>query len=286
MFKHLVSIFLIFFSFYGYAGENGLSHSVLVTVSPFKFFVEKIAGNSVKVEVLVPPGASSHTYEPAPKQVLAAGNTDIWFRIGEPFETRVLDSFKAHNKRLQIVDLRQGLDMINYGKNDDHKHCCHTSGQDLHIWLSPQMAKIEAQTIHQALVKTYPEHKELYDNNLKDFLQELDELNRYITVKLSNLKTRLILVSHPAYAYFCRDYNLVQLSIEFEGRDPTPKQLTEVMAKARQARIDKVFIQMQYPSKGARLIAKEIGARVIELDPYSEHYMDSMRRIADSIASP
>jgi zinc transport system substrate-binding protein len=93
------------------------------------------------------------------------------------------------------------------------------------------------------------------------------------------------MVSHPAYAYFCRDYQLKQLSIEFEGKDPSPRQLTSVLTRARQAGIKTVFIQMQYNNKGAQLIAKELGAKIVTLDPYAENYFIMMREIASHFAA-
>jgi zinc transport system substrate-binding protein len=98
------------------------------------------------------------------------------------------------------------------------------------------------------------------------------------------LDNRTILVAHPAYGYFCRDYQLRQISIEFEGKDPTPRQLTKVLEDARQNQIKKVFIQKQYSNKGARLIASTLNASVINLDPYSENYFSSMLEIAQQIS--
>jgi zinc transport system substrate-binding protein len=102
---------------------------------------------------------------------------------------------------------------------------------------------------------------------------------------MNNSSKNIIMVSHPAYAYFARDYGLTQLSIEFEGRDPTPQQLTRVLEQARKAKIKKIFIQMQYNAKGARLIAKELGAEVVTLDPYSKNYFESMIQIANQFAN-
>jgi zinc transport system substrate-binding protein len=113
----------------------------------------------------------------------------------------------------------------------------------------------------------------------------LDALNTHIQQSLAHLQPRVIMVSHPAYGYFCRDYRLKQLSVEFDGKDPTPRQLTTVIQEARHYGIKKVFIQPQYNNKGARLIAEQINARVETLDPYSENYLDSMREIAQAFAA-
>ncbi len=266
--------------------DTAPSRHVLVSVAPHKFFVEKIADGTVTIGLMVPAGSSAHTFEPTPKQMMAASQADLWFCLGESFETRAIKALTAHNPNLQIIDLRQGVDMISADPHSGSTcHCCHANGQDLHIWLSARQAKIQAATIATALSQRYPEHAARYQTALAAFVLELDKLDSQIQAILKPLKQRMVMVSHPAYAYFCRDYDLTQLSIEFEGKDPTPYQLTAILNKARAAHIKKVFIQAQYSSKGARLFAKELGAEVVMLDPYAEDYLNSMLEIARRFAT-
>lgn len=100
------------------------------------------------------------------------------------------------------------------------------------------------------------------------------------------MPTRTVMVGHPAYAYMARDYDFKQLSVEMEGRDPSPQQLTNILNEARAAKIKKIFTQPQYSNKGAKLIAEEIGAQIVTLDPYSADYLNSMLNIANAFASP
>lgn len=288
-FYHLLTqlrcVFLLTLAFsYSCLWAGTPSHHVLVSVAPHQFFVEKIAGDTVTVGLMVPAGASAHTFEPTPKQVMAASRADIWFRIGEGFETRALKALKSYHPELDVVDLREGLAMITADPNSGCC-CCHANSQDLHIWLSARQAKIQAKTIAKILIQHYPEHAERYQKTLETFLKELDALDEQISAMLKPLCNRLILVSHPAYAYFCRDYQLSQISIEFEGKDPTPQQLNNLLIKVRSACINKVFVQAQYSSKGARLVAKELNAKVVMLDPYSGDYINSMLVIARQFAA-
>lgn len=259
------------------------SHHVLVSVAPYKFFVEKIAGNTVSVGLMVPAGASAHTYEPTPKEMLAASHADGWFLLGESFEARAAAAIQSHKPDITFFDLREGISLI----TDPRQlcSCCRHTGQDLHIWLSPRQSKIQAKTIAAGLTALYPEHRSLYEENLKKFLGELDVLDQDIAVMLKPLQNRLMMVSHPAYAYFCRDYGLEQLSIEFEGKDPTPRQLTHVLLTAREHHVKTIFTQIQYSSKGARMVASQLNAKVMNLDPYAEDYFYSLRTIAKAIAS-
>lgn len=277
-----LTVFFVFTSFCLFAEtKQESSHYVLVSVSPHRFFVKKIAGNTLDVGLMVPAGASAHTYDPTPKQMIAASNADIWFRIGENFEDKAIRALRQQTPKMRIVDLRENLDLIS-----DPTHICmhHKGCMDLHFWLSPKLAKTQAETIAKALIELYPENADLYKQNLQQFQKELDDLDQEIAHGLTNLKSRTIMVSHPAYGYFARDYGLNQFSIEFEGKDPTPQQLTRILNEARKQNIQTVFIQPQYSSKGAKLIAEQIKARVVTLDPYSEDFYTTLRNITKSIS--
>lgn len=289
MLMRCIALFLFFLGNGAlFAQESSGKPYVLVSVAPHKFFAEKIAGDTLIVELMVPAGASSHTFEPTPKQMLNASHADIWFQIGEGFEPRASRALMSHNSGMQLVDLRKGLDLI-YDSDCSKGHCHHCAAHadcvDPHFWLSARQAKIQAKTIADALSQRYPQNANLYAQNLKSLTQQLDALDAEITTLLAPLKNRTVMVSHPAYAYFCRDYNLQQLSIEFEGKDPSPQQLTKILTQARKENIKTIFIQMQYNNKGARLIANEIGAKVVTLDPYAEQYFETMRDIARHFAA-
>jgi zinc transport system substrate-binding protein len=256
---------------------------VLVSVAPHKFFVEKIAKNTVEVHMMVPAGASAHTYEPTPRQMVTASKADLWFRIGEPFENRAIQALKSHRPTLEVVDLRHGLDLISHDHHHGHGSCC-PGAVDLHFWLSARQAQIQAQTIADALGKAFPGFANTYKTNMEAFQQELKDLDAKIQSILEPLRNRNILVSHPAYAYFCRDYDLKQYAIEVEGKDPTPQQMTKLLNTAKQLNIRSIFIQMQYNNKAAKLVADTLGAHLIVLDPYSERYFDSMLEIAHAFA--
>lgn len=262
--------------------------SVIVSVAPHKFFVEQIAKDSVTVRVMVPASATPHSYEPPPKQILEASRADIWFRIGEGFEKKAIEAIEAHRKDFVVVDLRKGLSLIlahcdPHGDPYSNHHgdkCCCADGADLHIWLSLRLAQIQADTIAEALSQRYPEKAAFFAENLKAFKRTLIALDSDFKGLLAPVKGKTLLVSHPAYAYFCRDYDLYQMSLESEGKEPTPRTMTALIDKARALHIRTIFTQAQYGVKGAKLVAELLGARVVSLDPYSEDYLSSMKEIA------
>jgi zinc transport system substrate-binding protein len=248
---------------------------VIVTVAPSKFVVQKIAENTVDVEPFVPAGASPHSYEPTPRQLIDAASGIIWFRIGEGFEGRAIDVIK---RRCKIVNLRDGLPLL----KEKGCSCCHHDPYDPHIWLSIPLLKIQAKNIKNVLAEVFPEHAALYEKNLQAFLSELDQADDQIRTVIQNSKRRYILVTHPAFAYFCRDYGITQLSIEIDGKEPTAKQMTELLELARKEKIDRIFLEPQHNTKGGFRIAEELGVPVVWLDPYKENVLENLKTIANA----
>lgn len=255
---------------------------VLVSVAPYRYFVKQIAGDLVDIDLMVPEASSAHTFEPTPKQMISSSQASLWFRIGEPFEAKALNTLLNFNPKMQVVDLREGVTLLH--GSCKHAHADGHCGADLHLWLSPKIAKIQAKVIANGLIRRFPEHKEKFQNNLNVFLTELTSLDQFIAETLRLVTNRTLIVSHPAYAYFCQDYHFIQLSIEFEGRDPTARQLTTLLTSAKDSKVHYILIQPQYSDKAARLIGGQIGAKLITLDPYSENYDATLRLIATTIA--
>ncbi len=248
---------------------------VLVTIPPIKFFVEAIGGDHVEVETLIPSGAGAHTYEPTPRQVQAASTATLWLTIGEPLEERV----HAALPNLQVVDLRQGIDLL--GSHCGHAGCA--TGTDPHFWLSPRAAKIFARTIADALINQREADRAAINARLQYLETKLDTLDQKLTKQLAPCKGKTILISHPALGYFCRDYHLHQLSIEFEGKEPSPKQLARVVKEARSAQVKNLILDTQYSAKGGRLVAQQLDLPICPFDPLSEEYFTNMHRLANCV---
>ena len=259
---------------------------VLVTSSPYHSFVSRIAQDTVSVLTLVPPQANLHTYEPKAKQILDAQKSIIWFQTGEPIEKRFLSSIEKADINRANVDLRNGVALMSV---DPHSSCCHhhvhdSVAMDLHVWLSPKMVKKQIQTIGLALIKEFPEHESLYRKNLNSLVREVEALDKEITAILKDAKNKSIVVSHPAYSYFCRDYHLKQIPLEFEGKDLTVKQLTKTLNEIKARDIKILYGQKQLSNRGAHQIAKSLGLEVIVLDPFDEDYLVNMKKIALAFA--
>lgn len=260
---------------------------VLVSIPPYLYFVETLTGGELKAISLVPEGANPHLYEPTPKQVHRAKQSKVWIRLSESFENKIGRSLLAQNKELIIVNLANSRAISYIYEEKSSCSCGHShESKDLHIWLSLREAKIQAKLIAEALIQAFPDRKDLIQKNLLTLQDQFSQKDLSFAEKLLPYKNDSLLVSHPAFGYFCRDYDLNQISIETEGKDPLPQKLASILELSKTTPIRTVFTQAQYNNKGAEMIAKQLQMKTHEIDPYSSDYLKNLEQIVQDIVDP
>ena len=251
--------------------------SVFVSIAPQKYFVERIGGDEVQVEVMVKPGESPATFNPNPKKMSHLANAKIYFSIGVPFEKVWISRIKNIQQELKVIPLN-----INTNAAPSSHH--HHDEGDPHIWLSPPLVKIMVGEIEAALSRQRPEKSVFFKNNYQTLIKEIDKLDQEIRQIFAKGKNHTFMVFHPAWTYFAEAYGLKQISIEHEGKEPGPRSLQEIINTGKKLNIKVIFVQKQFGISAAKKIAKMIGATVREMDPLAENYMDSMRNTAKAIS--
>ena len=274
---------------------------ITVSILPQKYFVERIGGDTVEVNVMVEPGASPATYEPKPEQMKALSDAEAYLRIGVPFEKSWMSRIESANQQMKLVDLTQGIDRRemshhhhhegeahnhdhHHGK-EEHDHDHHeeekeTANLDPHIWLSPELVKKQAETIYTALVELNPEKETYYQENLTEFISDLENLDQNIEETLTDLEQRTFMVFHPSWGYFAEEYNLEMIPIEVGGTEPSAAELSQFIKEAKAEEISVIFVQPQFGVRSAEAIAKSVNAEVLEIDPLAENWLENMQSVA------
>jgi zinc transport system substrate-binding protein len=271
---------------------NGEKIIVACTIPPQEEFIRAVGGDRVNVIVMVPQGASPHSYEPEPSQIRALEDADLYIALGSgiEFENRWLDRIRGMNPDLQIINSSKSLTLL---ENPEHSHQDgtgyetgdhHEEGEtDPHVWLSPANVASMINTTCDALSVRDPTSSAIFGAGRDQYLVELERLDRSIREHLSPLRNRTILVYHPAFGYFCRDYDLVQKSVESEGKEPTGQEIASLIQLAREEGIRVVFTEPGYSPANARTIADAIDGSVIEISPLEKDYLANMKTIAANI---
>jgi zinc transport system substrate-binding protein len=271
--------------------QSASADGLIVTVSilPQQYFVERIGGERVKVNVMVAPGDSPHNYEPKPEQMTALSQSAAYFSIGVDFEGAWLDKIAAANPNMLMVDTIADVERLpmaahsHEGEEDhdeDEEH--EEDGLDPHVWTSPELVKIMSQSICAALAQLDPDHQAEYQKNLDQFVQEIDTLEAEIRQDLAGLEGKKFFVFHPAWGYFANDFGLEQIPIETGGTEPSAKELAALIDEARHEGVRVIFVQPEMSTKAAETIAAEIGGSVVPISPLAYDWMSNLSLVAEA----
>lgn len=272
--------------------------SFYVSILPQKYFVERITDELFEVQVLVEPGASPTTYEPTAKQMVGLSKAQALFTIGVAFEEQLIPKIRGQYKELDIVatdsnvpkrrpesfvELFKPADLNMLTPKANSHNQAHDSF-DPHIWLSPDLVKLQLAEITDYFVEHFPQHTELFLNNRDLFYEDLDEVSDLINNIFSTVENKEFLCFHPAWGYFAKQFGLKQIPIEIEGKEPTPQEQHKIIEFVQARGIKIVFVQEQFDKRVAQAIAEQIGGQVVAINPLSENYLENLHEIATKLA--
>lgn len=255
--------------------SQSAENTIYVSIAPLKPIIEGIVGEDYKVEILVPIGASPETFEPTPKQFIALNESKLVFGTGLlDFEKSLLEKIHDQSK---VINLSLGIQTIAGSCSHTHhgKHCHH--GVDPHIWCSPKSLNIIANNANNAIVAHIPDKD--YSANYSILKEKLTALDADIAQLCNGASLPYFIIYHPALTYLARDYNLEQVAIEDEGKEPSAKRIAQIIDRARKDGIKRVFYQSEFPKSSVDIVAEDIGAEAVEINPLAENTFENIRHI-------
>ena len=261
---------------HSYGDEIPSRKQVLVSIVPYKFLVEQIAGDTCQVFSIVTDNRDPHNYELPPKYIEKIRQVKLWFRIGEGFE-RTCERIISCKQ----VDLAANIDKIMNGS------CCQRFlNFDTHTWLSPKNLKIQIESITESLIEMSPEHEALYRKNSLLLQDKLDQLDQKVSSIVSEASQRNILVTHGAFAYFCRDYGFTQHTIERPNHSElSPKDIVRVERTILDHNLHSVILLKHAGKRSSAALVRKFNMTPIILDPYAEDIFTNLIAIATAFAS-
>ncbi len=254
---------------------------VSVSIVPLQYFVDRLTGEAVEVNVMVPPGASHATYSPSTSQLQKLSDSQLYFRIGHlGYEKAFMHRLQAINPDMHVVNLSDDVRLIR-GEEIDHGDHVHEGGIDPHIWMSPRVMLDRLPAIKEALIATYPEMEEQIASNADALRADMEVLDERLRELAGQMRQKTFLIFHPALTYMARDYGLHQIPIERHGKEPSPSLLRHVIAEAREHGASVIFIQQEFDMRSAELVSGEADVKMVRINPLAYDWFDSIDHIMD-----
>ena len=253
-----------------------------VTIEPLRYFTEAIGGDYFQVISMVPKGSNPESYDPAPQQLIDLSKSQAYFRIGYiGFEQSWMKKLEANAPNMKVFDTSKGIDLIQ-GEGHWHGDHFHEGGVEPHTWNSTKNASIIADNICQALCELDTEHQAYYKHRTDSLKQLIDQTDKEIRSLLEEADSTF-LIYHPALSYFARDYGLKQISIEENGKEPSPAQLKNLIETCRKEKVHVIFVQQEFDQRNAQLIADELGVSIVSINPLSYDWREEMLHVAKAL---
>ncbi len=276
----IIGLLCVILSIQACKEKSGNKQTVSVSILPQKYLVEKIAGDYLQVNVMIPPGMSPETCDLSTEQLKKLYDSDICFTIGHlPFELTHLAPVIKQRKDIRIINHSEGIKLLSGSCGHQHHNGHEHSGVDPHIWSSPRYVAQMAQQIFKALSEQYPTQKEKFEEGYKTLSKEIETVKEKADSALNEKRGSMFLIYHPALTYLADDYGLQQVAIENEGKEPNPAHLKHIIDLAKEKNIRIIFIQSQFDKNNALSVAKEIGGEVIPIDPLAENWTEEINKL-------
>ncbi len=291
------------------AEPSGKKPVVFVPVLPYQYVFERIGGNQIEVQSIVPPGGDPHSYTPSPRQITELSRANLIFSGGLPFEGNFFLAVGDGVTSPKTIDLLEGIDLLagscdtcaeehhegeesekheeeeSESGHDHHGHD-HAEMRDSHVWLSPAVLMLQSDRIASILKEhTAATAHAVIDQNIAALKSDLNSLDQELKKQLAPIKGKSFYVYHGAFAYFARDFGLEQKVIEISGRNPTPKQVGNIAKQAKAEGVKTIFVQPQFDESSALSLAETIGGTVQTLDPLEKDILANLRLIARTLAA-
>lgn len=258
--------------------------TITVSIDPLRFITEQITGNDFEIQVLVPPGSSPETYEPTSAQMLQTAHSKAYIEIGLlDFEINLEQAVRKNMPQVTLIKTSDRIPLLTGHCGHTHNDEEHTHGVDPHIWLSPTRLKTIAENVYNGLSVIYPDSSK-YKENYDALCKRIDSLDRSLDTLLTPEK-RGFLIYHPALTYLAADYGQTQISVEVEGKEPSPAYLSRLIDSAKALNINKILYQKQFNKSTVEAVAEELDLTPVAIDPLAENVIENIESLARLIAN-
>ncbi|MFI3295063.1 MAG: zinc ABC transporter substrate-binding protein [Rikenellaceae bacterium] len=266
--------------------SNDPRPSVSVSIAPLGYLVEQLADSLLRVEVLVPLTTSPESYDPSARQIRDLANSDLYFSVGLiDFEKSLASRIESVAPNTKYINLSDGIEIMEGECSHDHLYGQHSHGIDPHIWLSPLNMIRMAESVCKGLSQQYPQMSEQLYKNLSMLRGRIIEFDMLMRKAVTQSNTHAFAIVHPSLSYFARDYRLTQLPVEIEGKEPSAKQIAQLIDQMRSLEIKKIFYARQDSDAAARTLAQELNIELVEYDPLNPQWLENLYHIKSLICN-
>lgn len=266
------------------SGQKEDRDAIAVSFDPQAWMIKQISGDDFDIITLLPPGTDPETYQPSIGTMKSLGNAKVFFSLGTSgFEHRISDNIHSNFPELKIADCADGIEKI----TGTHEYHSGTNGHDHQEDFDPHMLSsirnciIIAENMTQTLMRVRPDKAAQYrtaGNDLKEKLMAMDD-----SIVSMDIKGKAFAIRHPSLSYFARDYGLIQINLQADGKEASPLQLRKRMEEMKGSDTKVFIIEKEHSSAGDKETARQLDLKTIDVSLNSSSWLDNLMETANEI---
>lgn len=277
--------------------------TIYTTVFPLTSFVEQIAGDTVNVESIYPPGVDMHSYEPTQKDMMSYSDGDLFMTTSnalDPVAASIAETINGDTKIVETaadIDTGAFLDSHHAHEHDhgedeeahDHDH----GSMDPHIWLSPDLAAEMAEAVKNSLAEHNPESADMYNENFEVLKSDIEEIDEQLLAITENPVNTDVYISHESIGYLAHQYGFHQIGISgLSNQEPSQQELTEIIENIEAQNIPYILYEPNVSSSVTDVIRGETNTEPLYFnnleslsqdDPEDSTYQSMMKKNIETL---
>ena len=242
---------------------------ITATLFPQYDFAKAIGGEMAEVNLLLPPGAESHSFEPTPADIISAGKSDIFIYTGEFMEAWAKTITESLPEEVYVLDVSRGIDLESHEDHDGDHDDEHGHNVDPHVWTNPVLAMQMAENIYDAFCEEDPENAGYYEENYNAVILKLKELDSRFRQAVDESEEKFIVFGGRfAFGYFVEEYGIDYVSAYescSEEAEPSAAKISQIIEIVKERDVPVVFYEELSAGKVADIICEETGAEKLVL---------------------
>ncbi|MFV0561355.1 MAG: metal ABC transporter solute-binding protein, Zn/Mn family [Enterococcus sp.] len=236
--------------------------TAVTTFYPMYEFTKAVLGDEGTVEMLIPAGSEPHDFEPSAKDMTKVTNSDLFVYNSSALEKWAKEAKSSvDTDKTTVVEAAKGIQLSQSSEEEGEL--------DPHVWLDPVYAQQEVATIEKALIKKYPNKKEIFTKNAEAYSKQLKNLDEEYQTALQDAKQRSFVTQHAAFGYLAKRYDLTQEAISglSPEEEPSAGRLAELKTYVKENQLSVIYFEENTTSKVAQTLADETGVDTAVLNP-------------------
>lgn len=255
--------------------ESNGKLNIVTTIGMIADITQVVGGDHVNVDGLMGPGTDPHLYVASAGDVDKLQNADIIFYNGLFLEAQMEDILEQLGERKTAVPVAQTIP-----ENTLLASPLYEDEFDPHIWFDVTLWQEAVKVVRDTLSTEDPEHANDYEANAAAYLQELDNLHRYVAEQAALVpeQQRVLITAHDAFSYFGRAYGfqvlgLQGISTQSEASTADVQELVDFIVENE---IRAIFVESSVPVRTIEAVQAAVSDRGFEVEIGGSLFSDAM----------